>query len=134
MDGKGTVCVTGAAGYVGSWLVIRLLERGCTVKATVRDLNNREKVKHLVDLPGAKTRLSLWKADLVAEGSFDEAIDGCIGVFHNATPMDFLPEDHENEEIKPTVDGALNIMRSCFKAKRLRKCCDNARTSQDCVR
>lgn len=32
-----TVCVTGAAGFIGSWLVMRLLERGYTVRATVRD-------------------------------------------------------------------------------------------------
>ena len=31
------VCVTGAAGFIGSWLVMRLLERGYTVRATVRD-------------------------------------------------------------------------------------------------
>lgn len=31
------VCVTGAAGFIGSWLVMRLLERGYVVRATVRD-------------------------------------------------------------------------------------------------
>jgi len=31
------VCVTGAAGYIASWLVKFLLERGYTVNATVRD-------------------------------------------------------------------------------------------------
>ena len=31
------VCVTGASGYIASWLVKHLLQRGCTVKATVRD-------------------------------------------------------------------------------------------------
>lgn len=30
-------CVTGATGYIGSWLVESLLQRGCTVHATVRD-------------------------------------------------------------------------------------------------
>lgn len=30
-------CVTGATGYIGSWLVEALLQRGFTVHATVRD-------------------------------------------------------------------------------------------------
>lgn len=32
-----TVCVTGATGFIGSWIVMRLLERGYIVHATVRD-------------------------------------------------------------------------------------------------
>lgn len=32
-----TVCVTGASGFIGSWLIMRLLERGYAVRATVRD-------------------------------------------------------------------------------------------------
>ena len=31
------VCVTGASGYIASWLVKLLLQRGYTVNATVRD-------------------------------------------------------------------------------------------------
>jgi bifunctional dihydroflavonol 4-reductase/flavanone 4-reductase len=135
-----TVCVTGAAGFIGSWLVMRLIERGYMVRATVRDpgpffffpsfkslsqftcfilnnysnklivsldqgfqnfmftfwyADNMKKVKHLLELPGANSRLSLWKADLDKEGSFDEAIKGCTGVFHVATPMDFESKDPE---------------------------------------
>ncbi|KAL3734183.1 hypothetical protein ACJRO7_023518 [Eucalyptus globulus] len=115
------VCVTGAAGFIGSWLVMRLLERGYTVRATVRDTNNMKKVKHLLDLPQAKTHLTLWKADLNEAGSFDEAINGCTGVFHVATPMDFESKDPENEVIKPTVEGVLGIMRACAKAKTVRR-------------
>ena len=31
------VCVTGASGYIAAWLVKLLLQRGYTIKATVRD-------------------------------------------------------------------------------------------------
>nr|AIZ74402.1 dihydroflavonol 4-reductase [Anthurium andraeanum] len=113
---KGTVCVTGAAGFVGSWLIMRLLEQGYSVKATVRDPSNMKKVKHLLDLPGAANRLTLWKADLVDEDSFDEPIQGCTGVFHVATPMDFESKDPESEMIKPTIEGMLNVLRSCARA------------------
>ncbi|XP_038719265.1 dihydroflavonol 4-reductase-like [Tripterygium wilfordii] len=122
MGGEGeTVCVTGAAGFIGSWLVMRLLETGYVVRATVRDPENMKKVKHLLDLPNAKTHLSLWKADLAVEGSFDEAIRGCTGVFHVATPMDFESKDPENEVIKPTINGVLSIMKACAEAKTVRR-------------
>ncbi|XP_059293169.1 dihydroflavonol 4-reductase [Lycium ferocissimum] len=116
-----TVCVTGAAGFIGSWLVMRLLERGYNVHATVRDPENKKKVKHLLELPKADTNLTLWKADLTVEGSFDEAIQGCQGVFHVATPMDFESKDPENEVIKPTVRGMLSIIESCVKANTVRR-------------
>ncbi|XP_021831566.1 bifunctional dihydroflavonol 4-reductase/flavanone 4-reductase [Prunus avium] len=116
-----SVCVTGASGFIGSWLVMRLLERGYTVRATVRDPANQKKVKHLLDLPKAETHLTLWKADLADEGSFDEAIQGCTGVFHVATPMDFESKDPENEVIKPTINGVLDIMKACLKAKTVRR-------------
>lgn len=59
------------------------------------EAGNMKKVKHLLDLPKASTHLTLLKADLNEEGSFDEAIKGCEGVFHVATPMDFESKDPE---------------------------------------
>ena len=46
-DGSATVCVTGATGFVGSWLVKKLLERGYRVRACVRDVSNERKVGFL---------------------------------------------------------------------------------------
>nr|BBA68556.1 dihydroflavonol 4-reductase [Nemophila menziesii] len=115
------ICVTGAAGFIGTWLVMRLLERGYTVHATVRDPGNMKKVKPLLELPNAKTNLKLYRAEMSEEGSFDEAIEGCHGVFHVATPMDFESKDPENEVIKPAIDGALSIINSCIKAKTVKR-------------
>lgn len=38
-------------------------------------------------LEGANECLQLVKGDLLAEGSFDDAIMGCEGVFHTASPV-----------------------------------------------
>lgn len=45
------------------------------------------KTEHLLALDGAKERLQLFKADLLEEGSFDSAVEGCEGVFHTASPF-----------------------------------------------
>lgn len=48
---------------------------------------NEKKVAHLWRLEGANERLKLMRADLLEEGSFDDAIVGCQGVFHTASPV-----------------------------------------------
>ncbi|KAK2381223.1 NAD(P)-binding Rossmann-fold superfamily protein [Trifolium repens] len=119
-EGK-VVCVTGASGYIASWLVKFLLQRGYTVRATVRDPNNPNKVDHLIKLDGAKEKLELFKADLLEEGSFDSIIQGCHGVFHTASPAHFLVNDPQTDLIDPTVKGTLNVLKSCAKSPSVKR-------------
>lgn len=122
MSGAGkTVCVTGASGYIASWLVKFLLQRGYTVKASVRDPNNPKKTDHLLKLDGAKERLHLFKADLLEDGSFDAAVDGCEGVFHTASPFYHAVTDPQAELIDPAVKGTLNVLGSCSKASSVKR-------------
>ncbi|XP_034206066.1 cinnamoyl-CoA reductase 2-like isoform X2 [Prunus dulcis] len=81
------VSVTGASGYIASWVVKLLLQRGYTDKASVRDPNDKKKTEHLLALDGAKERLQLFKADLLEEGSFNSVVEGSEGVFHTASPF-----------------------------------------------
>ncbi|XP_057477356.1 tetraketide alpha-pyrone reductase 2-like isoform X2 [Actinidia eriantha] len=85
-------CVTGGTGFIAAYLVKSLLEKGHRVRTTVRDPENEEKVGFLWDLSGAKERLRIFKADLMVEGSFDQAIQGVDGVFHTASPV-LVPYD-----------------------------------------
>ncbi|KAJ1410224.1 hypothetical protein SESBI_22138 [Sesbania bispinosa] len=119
-EGK-LVCVTGAAGYIASWIVKYLLQRGYTVRATLRDPSNPKKVDHLLKLDGAKERLQLFKADLLEEGSFDSAVEGCDGVFHTASPVRFDITDPQAELIDPAVKGTLNVLKSCAKSPSVKR-------------
>ncbi|CAN6483299.1 unnamed protein product [Victoria cruziana] len=109
------VCVTGASGYIASWLVKLLLQRGYTVRATVRDPDDPKKTEHLRALEGASERLRFFKANLLDEGAFDTAVSGCIGVFHTASPFYHDVQDHQVELIDPAVKGTLNVLASCAK-------------------
>ncbi|KAF7806840.1 cinnamoyl-CoA reductase 1 [Senna tora] len=114
-EGK-VVCVTGGNGYIASWIVKLLLQRGYTVKATVRNPDDEKKVEHLLNLEGAKERLQLIKADLLEEGSFDSAVDGCDGVFHTASPFAY-----NTELIDPALKGTLNVLKSCAKSASIKR-------------
>ncbi|KAL7131037.1 hypothetical protein ABFS83_13G172700 [Erythranthe nasuta] len=125
MNGKMTYCVTGATGYIGSWLVKSLLLRGHRVHAAVR---NPEKASHLFKVWQDGGRLSLFKADLHEDGSFDDAVRGCDGVFHVAASMEFdVPASRNSDSyvkteiIDPAIRGTLNILKACLKSNTVKR-------------
>nr|GMC86437.1 cinnamoyl-CoA reductase 1-like [Ipomoea batatas] len=122
MSGEGkVVCVTGASGFIASWLVKLLLRRGYTVHATVRSLKDPNKVSHLLALDGAKERMHLFEADLLEENSFDHAINGCEGVFHTASPVSFSPSATKTELVDPALKGTLYVLGSCVRTPSVKR-------------
>lgn len=115
------VCVTGGTGYIASHLIKALLAKGYRVRATVRDANSN-KTHFLWSIPGARERLTLYEADLLAEGTFDEAIDGVDGVFHVASPV--IVSHWQNPEksfLEPCLKGTNNVLTSCSKHPSVRR-------------
>jgi nucleoside-diphosphate-sugar epimerase len=114
IDPVAPVLVTGGSGYVASWIVRYLLEDGYTVRATVRDPDKPTGLEHLHKLaddhPG---KLTLFAADLLDEGSFAEAMQGCELVVHTASP--FLLgkiKDPEAQFVRPALEGTRNVLAS----------------------
>ncbi|XP_010524363.1 PREDICTED: protein BRI1-5 ENHANCED 1 [Tarenaya hassleriana] len=120
--GKGKVCVTGGTGFVASWLIMRLLERGYSVRATVRNPPEGKKdVSHLTNLPHASERLQIFMADLDDPESFKPAINGCMAVFHVAHPMDPNGKETEEAVTKRTVQGLMGILRASLEAQTVKR-------------
>ncbi|MFV1969854.1 MAG: SDR family oxidoreductase [Acidimicrobiia bacterium] len=110
------VAVTGASGFIGSHVVQVLLDRGYSVRGTVRDPDNTAKVAPLEELPGADGRLELVTADLMAAEGFAGAFRGCEIVMHIASPYVIDVEDPQRDLVDPALVGTLNVLRAATDA------------------
>ncbi len=112
IDRSKPVLVTGGNGYIASWIVKYLLEDGVDVHATVRNPDDDNKVGHLKKIAAnAPGKLTLFKADLLAEGVFDEAMAGCELVMHTASPFVIMGiTDPQRELVDPAVKGTTNVL------------------------
>lgn len=75
----------------------------------------------LTSLEGAQERLQIFKADLEEPESFKAAIEGCLGVFHVAHPMDMRGKQSEEIVTKWAVEGTLGILRACLNSNTVKK-------------
>ena len=111
VDASAPVLVTGATGYVAGWIVKGLLDAGVTVHAAVRDPRNTAKVRHLLDAaaisPGT---LRLFASDLLQDGSYAEAMQGCRIVIHTASPFVRSVKDPQRDLVDPAVHGTRNVL------------------------
>ena len=113
---KGPVCITGATGYIASHIALQLLQSGYTVHGTVRSTGDESKLRHLLRMPGASTRLKLFEADLMGEeAAFVTAMQGCTAVFHTASPF-FLSGYADGEEalVRPAVQGTTTVCNAAI--------------------
>ena len=122
IDQSKPVLVTGATGYVAGVLVKKLLEQGLTVHAPVRDAGNAEKLKYLNAIaensPGA---IKYFEADLLEEGSYDEAMQGCELVYHTASPFKLAVDDPQKDLIDPALKGTRNVLGSVNRTESVKR-------------
>ncbi|MBA0671422.1 hypothetical protein Goklo_023962 [Gossypium klotzschianum] len=81
---------------------------------------NKRDLSFLTSLPGAAEKLKIMSADLSDPESYNAAVEGCKGVFHVATPVDF--ENKESEAVtERSISGALGILKACLKSKTVKR-------------
>ncbi len=119
---KATVLVTGANGYVASWIVKMLLDNGHIVHAAVRNPDDDNKVGHLKSLAtNGSGQLKLFKGDLLVENSYAEAMEGCSIVFHTASPFVLNVKDARHDLIDPALNGTRNVLSSVDKTPSVKR-------------
>lgn len=103
--------VTGATGFIGRFLVGRLLAEGCQVNALVREHSRFEKILGGLN-PDA---IRVIQGDLANTAALKEAVDGVEVVFHAAGKVHSVPQcQHDEAEFyRINVTGTENLLRSC---------------------
>ncbi|XP_024538850.1 cinnamoyl-CoA reductase 1 isoform X2 [Selaginella moellendorffii] len=109
------ICVTGAGGFIASWIVRDLLNKGFSVPGTVRDPDDNAKCGHLKQLDGSE-RLKLHKADVLDYDSIADAIRDCEVVFHTACPVTASTENPE-DVLVPAITGTRNVLKACAQER-----------------
>lgn len=123
IDKSKPVAVTGGTGYLASWIIKHLLDRGMSVKASVRSLSDNSKYDHLMKLNGASEgRLQLFEADLLKDGSFDDLIKECELVIHTASPFKIAGvKNYLKEVIEPALEGTKNVLSSVNRTSSVKR-------------
>jgi len=115
---KQTVLVTGGSGFIASYCIIALLNKGYRVRASLRSLSRTADVKQMLAVGGIRNfdHLSFVETDLSEESGWTEAVRGCTYVIHPASPTPNPAAKHEDEFIVPAVNGVLFVLRAAKAA------------------
>ncbi|KAG8973228.1 methylglyoxal reductase (NADPH-dependent) gre2 [Tulasnella sp. 425] len=115
---KSKVLVTGANGYISLWISRYLLDRGFSVRGTIRSPSKGEQVKAVLNHPDFEyivvediTKYLVGDTENIQDGAFDEAVKGVEGIAHVASP-NYFTEGEPDEVIIPAVRGTVGILES----------------------
>ena len=118
------IAVAPQAGYIGSHVVLKLVQAGYDVRACVRNAHDHEKVAHLNQMNHIETAtgtVTLFEADMTVPGAYDKAFAGATCVFHVAAEMGNLPDSTPMKVYEGGRAAIVPVMDSVKKSGTVRR-------------
>ena len=111
------VLVTGASGFIAQQLIIDLLERGYSVRGTVRSLKKADQLLSVLAKHSTHaSEIELVEADLESDTGWPGAVADINCVMHVASPFPLAAPKDPMELIIPARDGTLRALRAARDA------------------
>lgn len=109
--------VTGASGFVGTHCVVQLIQKGYSVRGTIRSMSRSASIREIIaENVNGDFQLEFVEADLTRDDGWNEAVKGCGAIMHVASPVPAQLPKHEDELIIPAREGTLRVLRAAKKA------------------
>ena len=101
------IFVSGATGFIGSRLALRLANQGHQVHALYRDESKTSVIQH--------PNITLYKGDILDYNSLAAAMEGCQQIYHAAA---FAKVWHKDSSFiyRLNIEGTMNIVRAGIHA------------------
>jgi dihydroflavonol-4-reductase len=107
------VLVTGGSGFIASWCIAELLQRGYEVRTTIRSPGREKDVTDAVSTAiDPSGRVGFAVADLTADDGWPAALKDVDYVLHIASPLGGASPRNPDALIVPARDGALRVLRA----------------------
>ena len=113
MSESRNVLVTGITGFLGSHTAIQLLDKGYSVRGTLRDMKRADEMRKVI---GGQTEkvgaLEFCEAELTDAVAWQDATRDIDLVVHVASPFPKGMPKNDDEIVVPAREGALNVLRA----------------------
>lgn len=101
------ILVTGANGFLGSYLARMLVKKGMQVRAIKRPGSRLELLAEAVD------KIEWIEADIIDLPAIEDAMKGCDQVYHCAAKLAYSPR-HLDQLIKVNAEGTANLVNTAM--------------------
>ncbi|MEO1066959.1 MAG: aldehyde reductase [Pseudomonadota bacterium] len=118
MSNQEQVLVTGITGFIAKHVAIKALERGYTVRGTVRSMKKADRVRETLSkyTTNAADKLNFVEADLSSDTGWDDAVENCRYVLHVASPFPSVQPKDRYALVPEAKEGTLRVLRAAAKA------------------